>query len=94
MAQKKRKGQARSKKPRRSFSFSLELKHPELWGLGLVALGCFLASVVYFGWNGGYVGGALADGFHALIGAGVYVLPIALVGVGGLMVVQIGRAHV
>jgi S-DNA-T family DNA segregation ATPase FtsK/SpoIIIE len=65
-----------------------QLRHPELWGLGFVALGAFLASVVYFGWNGGYVGGALADGFHALIGGGVYLLPIALVGVGGLMVVR------
>ena len=64
------------------------LQHPELWGLGLVALGAFLASVVYFGWNGGYVGGALADGFHALVGGGVYVLPVALVVIGGLMVVR------
>ncbi len=47
-----------TKKPR-------SLQHPELWGLGFVALGAFLASVVYFGWNGGYVGRALADGFDA-----------------------------
>jgi S-DNA-T family DNA segregation ATPase FtsK/SpoIIIE len=83
MAQRKRKVKARSKK-----SFSFEFKHPELWGLGLVALGLFLASVVYVGWNGGYVGGALADGFHALLGAATYLLPVAFVGIGGLMVVR------
>src|SRR5579884_3004257 len=63
-------------------------RRPELWGLGLVALGLFLGSVVYAGWNGGYVGGALADGFHALLGAAVYLLPVGLVAVGGLMVVR------
>jgi DNA segregation ATPase FtsK/SpoIIIE, S-DNA-T family len=79
---------SRIKKRRTRIARPHSLQHPELWGLGLVALGVFLASVVYFGWNGGYVGRALADGFHALIGGGVYVLPVALVGVGGLMVVR------
>ncbi len=90
MAQKKRKAKPRSKQQRRSFlrRFSGELKHPELWGLGLVALGIFLASVVYAGWNGGYVGGALADGFDALLGALTYLLPLLFVGIGGLMVVR------
>ena len=31
-------------------------QHPELIGLGLVALGVFLGAVVWAGWNGGYVG--------------------------------------
>ena len=64
-----RKKPARRKRPRVAVRLSGPGRHPELWGLGFVALGAFLASVVYFGWNGGYVGGALADGFHALIGA-------------------------
>jgi S-DNA-T family DNA segregation ATPase FtsK/SpoIIIE len=63
-------------------------RHPELVGLGLLALGLFLGSVVYLGWNGGYVGAALADGFHALVGGAVYALPLALVVVGGLMVAR------
>jgi DNA segregation ATPase FtsK/SpoIIIE, S-DNA-T family len=63
-------------------------QHPELWGLGLVALGVFLGSIVYAGWNGGYVGGALADGFHALIGGATYVVPTAFTVVGALMVVR------
>jgi S-DNA-T family DNA segregation ATPase FtsK/SpoIIIE len=93
MPRSKRKSKLRPKTPsrikkRRTRIGRPRLEHPELWGLGLVALGAFLASVVYFGWNGGYVGGALADGCHALVGGGVYVLPVALVGVGGLMVVR------
>src|SRR4051812_36200557 len=87
MAQKKRKSAARSKTKRQSLP-SFELRHPELWGLVLVALGIFLASVVWFGWNGGYVGSALADGFKALLGALTYVLPLLFVVVGGLMVVR------
>ena len=62
------------------------LQHPELWGLGLVALGLFLGSVIYAGWNGGYVGGALAHGLHALIGGASWVVPVAFVALGSLMV--------
>jgi DNA segregation ATPase FtsK/SpoIIIE, S-DNA-T family len=64
------------------------LNHPELWGLGLVALGLFLGSVLYVGWNGGFVGGALVDGLDALIGGASWGMPVALVAVGGLMVAR------
>jgi len=64
------------------------VNRPEVWGLGFVALGLFLGSVLYVGWNGGYVGGALVDGFHALIGGAAWGLPVALVAVGGLMVAR------
>ncbi|HZQ65938.1 MAG TPA: DNA translocase FtsK [Gaiellaceae bacterium] len=60
--------------------------HPELIGLGLVAFGLFMALVLYAGWNGGYVGRAIGDGLVALVGGIAYVVPIAGVGVGGLMV--------
>jgi S-DNA-T family DNA segregation ATPase FtsK/SpoIIIE len=62
------------------------IEHPELWGLVLVALGLFLGSVVYAGWNGGYVGGAVADGLDSLIGSASYVVPVAFVALGCLMV--------
>jgi hypothetical protein len=52
-------------------------QHHELIGLGLVALGAFLASILYMGWSGGMVGGAIADGFTGLIGAAAYVAPVA-----------------
>jgi len=61
-------------------------QHHELIGLGLVALGAFLASILYLGWSGGMVGGAIADGFTGMIGAAAYVAPVAFVVVGALMV--------
>ncbi len=61
-------------------------QHPELIGLGLVALGLFLASILYLGWSGGMVGGWIADGFRGAIGAAAYVAPVAFVAVGALMV--------
>jgi DNA segregation ATPase FtsK/SpoIIIE, S-DNA-T family len=60
--------------------------HPELIGLGLVAAGVFLAVVLYLGWDGGQVGGWIADGLRDLLGYAAYVLPIALTAIGGLMV--------
>jgi S-DNA-T family DNA segregation ATPase FtsK/SpoIIIE len=64
------------------------IQHPELWGLGLVALGLFLGSVIYVGWNGGYVGRALADGLDAVIGGASWVVPVAFVVLGCLMVAR------
>ena len=64
------------------------LNRPEFWGLGFVALGLFLGSVLYVGWNGGYVGGALVDGLRAIVGAASWGMPMALVAVGGLMVAR------
>jgi S-DNA-T family DNA segregation ATPase FtsK/SpoIIIE len=63
-------------------------QHPELIGLGLVALGVFLAAVLWAGWNGGYVGGWVSDGLDALIGSAAFALPAALVIVGSLMVAR------
>src|ERR1700719_3130382 len=63
-------------------------EHPELWGLGSVALGLFLGAVLYFGWNGGYVGGWLGDGLDRFIGDARYVLPVALVVLGALTVTK------
>jgi DNA segregation ATPase FtsK/SpoIIIE, S-DNA-T family len=63
-------------------------QHLELIGLGLIALGIFLASVLYLGWSGGMVGGGIVDGFIAIIGAAAYVAPIACLAIGGLMVAR------
>jgi S-DNA-T family DNA segregation ATPase FtsK/SpoIIIE len=69
-------------KPRRAHH------HPELWGLGMAAVGLFLAAVLYVGWNGGVVGGEIADGLDRLIGGATYVVPLALVVLGALMVAR------
>jgi S-DNA-T family DNA segregation ATPase FtsK/SpoIIIE len=63
-------------------------RHPELWGLAAVALGCFLGSVLYLGWNGGYVGRWLADGLDYVIGSASYGMPAALAVLGALMVAK------
>src|SRR5436189_5470445 len=63
-------------------------QHPELIGLGLLALGVFLGAVVWAGWNGGYVGGWIADGLDAVVGSAAFGLPGALVIVGSLMVAR------
>jgi DNA segregation ATPase FtsK/SpoIIIE, S-DNA-T family len=94
MPRQKRKSKLRPKTPSRvkkrrpAKQRPRSLQHPELWGLGLVALGLFLGSVIYAGWNGGYVGRALADGLDALIGGASWVVPIAFVALGGLMVAR------
>ncbi len=63
-------------------------EHPELWGLGAVALGLYLGAVLYFGWNGGYVGGWLGDGLDRLVGDARYFTPVALTALGGLTVTK------
>jgi S-DNA-T family DNA segregation ATPase FtsK/SpoIIIE len=84
----RRKPPARGKKAAAKTAKPRSIDHPELWGLGLVALGLFLGSVLYIGWNGGYVGGALVDGLRALVGGASWGMPVALVAVGGLMVAR------
>jgi S-DNA-T family DNA segregation ATPase FtsK/SpoIIIE len=77
---------SRVKKRTRKGGRARSEQHLELIGLGLLALGVFLASILYLGWSGGMVGGAIADGFIATIGAAAYVAPAAFVIVGALMV--------
>ena len=60
-------------------------EHPELIGLGLVAVGLFLASLLYLGWEGGVAGEKVEAGLRDVIGSAAYVAPLALVVVGGLM---------
>jgi S-DNA-T family DNA segregation ATPase FtsK/SpoIIIE len=64
----------------------LEQGQLDLIGLGLVALAAFFAFVFYLGWDGGQVGGALADGFRFLFGGVAYLVPLALLATGALLV--------
>jgi S-DNA-T family DNA segregation ATPase FtsK/SpoIIIE len=63
-------------------------QHPELIGLGLLAIGIFLGSVIWAGWNGGYVGVWIAEGLDAVIGGAAWGLPAALAIIGALMVTR------
>jgi S-DNA-T family DNA segregation ATPase FtsK/SpoIIIE len=84
----RRKLPSRVKKTRTKRSARARNQHPELWGLGSVALGLFLGAVLYFGWNGGYVGGWLGDGLDRLVGDAKYVVPVALAVLGALVVTR------
>ncbi len=66
----------------------LEQRQLDIVGLALVALGVFLAFVFYGDWNGGQVGGALADGFRYLVGVVAYVVPAALIAGGAIVVLR------
>jgi S-DNA-T family DNA segregation ATPase FtsK/SpoIIIE len=79
---------SRVKKTRTKRGARARGQHPELWGLGAVALGLFLGAVLYFGWNGGYVGGWLGDGLDRLVGDAKYAVPVALAAIGALMVMR------
>jgi S-DNA-T family DNA segregation ATPase FtsK/SpoIIIE len=61
---------------------------PELIGLGLSAFGLFAAVVLWAGWDGGFAGAWLEDGVGATIGAAAYVLPLACLAIGGLMLMR------
>jgi DNA segregation ATPase FtsK/SpoIIIE, S-DNA-T family len=56
----------------------------ELIGLGLIAIGIFFSCVLWFGLNGGPV----ASGARSLLGWAAYLLPVALVPVGILLVTR------
>jgi DNA segregation ATPase FtsK/SpoIIIE, S-DNA-T family len=79
---------SRVKKTRTKRSARARTHHPELWGLGSVALGLFLGAVLYFGWNGGYVGGWLGEGLDRVVGDAEYVVPVVLTAVGALVVAR------
>jgi S-DNA-T family DNA segregation ATPase FtsK/SpoIIIE len=65
---------------------ALEQRHLDLIGLALVAAGVFFAGLIYLGWDGGEGGGWALDGLRRLIGAVHYLVPVALVATGALVV--------
>jgi S-DNA-T family DNA segregation ATPase FtsK/SpoIIIE len=77
------KKRTRARRPKRSRG-----QHAELAGLGLLAAGLFLSTLLYFGWQGGYVGSRVTDGLEALVGAAAYGLPVAFVILGALMLAR------
>jgi S-DNA-T family DNA segregation ATPase FtsK/SpoIIIE len=59
----------------------------DVLGLGLIALGVFMAFVLYGDWNGGGAGHALAVAFGWLLGRARGLVPLALCAGGGALVV-------
>ena len=60
----------------------------ELLGLALLALGLVLGAILYLGLDGGAVGSWLADVLTSVVGNAAYVLPLALVALGGLLLAR------
>jgi S-DNA-T family DNA segregation ATPase FtsK/SpoIIIE len=60
----------------------------ELLGLALLALGLVLAAILYLGLDGGAVGSWLAGVLTEIVGNAAYVLPVALVALGGLLLAR------
>jgi S-DNA-T family DNA segregation ATPase FtsK/SpoIIIE len=60
----------------------------ELLGLALLALGLVLAAILYLGLDGGAVGSWLAGILTNVIGEAAYVLPVAFVALGGLLLAR------
>jgi S-DNA-T family DNA segregation ATPase FtsK/SpoIIIE len=58
--------------------------HPELVGLGLAAIGVFLAAVLWFGFSGGPVAHLVRSG----VGAAAFLAPVVLVPLGALIVTR------
>src|SRR5918999_7169 len=67
---------------------TLEQRHWDLIGLGLVAFAAFFACVFYLGWAGGEVGEEMAEGILFLFGGVGYLAPVALFAAGALIVVR------
>ena len=89
----RRKPSARAKRPAPPQAWrdrlpTLEQRHWDLIGLGLVALAIFLAFLVYLGWDGGEGGTAVVDGLRDLLGAVHYLVPVVLLAAGVLVVMR------
>jgi S-DNA-T family DNA segregation ATPase FtsK/SpoIIIE len=66
----------------------LEQRHLDLIGLGLVAIGIFLAFPVYLGFDGGAAGQAATDGLAYLVGKVALGVPVAIAVAGALFVLR------
>jgi S-DNA-T family DNA segregation ATPase FtsK/SpoIIIE len=66
----------------------LSLHENELLGLAFLALGFVLGAILYLGLDGGAVGSWLAGALTEVIGNAAYVLPVTLLGLGGLLLAR------
>jgi len=66
----------------------LQQHHVDLIGLGLVALGVFLAFPLYLEWYGGAAGEAVVDGLERLVGQVSYLAPVAVAATGIVLVLR------
>src|SRR3954469_14966216 len=67
---------------------SLEQRHFDVIGLGLVAMAIFFAFVIYLGWDGGEAGDGAVEGLRIVLGAVHYIVPAALMAAGAILVLR------
>jgi S-DNA-T family DNA segregation ATPase FtsK/SpoIIIE len=65
---------------------SLDQRHFDLIGLGLILLGIYLVFVLYFGWEGGRLGSGISDALTYIFGLVAYATPVALFAAGAVLV--------
>jgi S-DNA-T family DNA segregation ATPase FtsK/SpoIIIE len=66
----------------------LEQRHLDLIGLALVAAGIFFGCLIYLSWDGGAGGTRAVNGLRDLVGAVHYVVPVAFVAAGAIVVLR------
>ncbi len=67
---------------------ALEQRQLDLIGLGTVGLGLFFGFLVYAGWEGGRVSSEAVEALRWLLGAGHYLVPVALVAAGAIVMLR------
>jgi S-DNA-T family DNA segregation ATPase FtsK/SpoIIIE len=67
---------------------TLDQRQLDVLGLGLVAVGVFLAFPLYLRWEGGAAGEAVVDGLRWGVGAVAYAVPPAVVAAGAIAVLR------
>src|SRR4051794_8752343 len=91
-AAKKKPARAKRKPARRpSHGFALpvlEQRQLDLIGLALVGLALFFGFLVYLHWDGGQAGSQAVEGLRWLLGAGHYLVPVALLGAGVILMLR------
>jgi S-DNA-T family DNA segregation ATPase FtsK/SpoIIIE len=66
----------------------LEQRQLDMIGLALVAAGIFFGGLIYLDWDGGAGGSRAVDGLRDLVGAAHYVVPVAFVAAGAILVLR------
>jgi S-DNA-T family DNA segregation ATPase FtsK/SpoIIIE len=87
----RRKPRARRPAPKSAWRLrvpGLEQRHWDLIGLALVSVAVFLAFLVYLGWDGGQAGTAVVDGLRKLVGVMHYLVPVALLATGAVLIMR------
>jgi DNA segregation ATPase FtsK/SpoIIIE, S-DNA-T family len=86
-SKRKPKAKAKPRLPRPHLPEGLQQRHLDLIGLLLIAVGVYLAFVLFFGWDGGKVGYGVETGLTYLVGeVGARIATVLMLAVGAMLV--------